>query len=130
MDPPPRVVEGEVVSELPVPARDEPRPPRAGPPIHPLSAILLLAVDNLWNLADWAVLDWVVTIPLSFISVFLPVLLIQKVVRRDTLGKALAYALLLAVIAAVPTSLTGTPIGLALLAWTGISRLIGRPLAK
>ena len=139
MDDPIRVVEGEIVDAAPVPAQaGAPRPgapqagvppaapPRSGPPIHALSALLLLVVDNLWNMADWAVLDWVVTIPLSFITVFFPVLLIQKLVRRDSFGKAFAYALLLAVIAAVPTSVTGTPVGMALLAWSGISRLLGR----
>jgi hypothetical protein len=33
-------------------------------------------------------------------------------------------------VAAVTTSITGTPIGIALLAWTGISKLIGKPLQK
>ncbi|MCB1127038.1 MAG: hypothetical protein KDM81_11110 [Verrucomicrobiae bacterium] len=42
--------------------------PLKGPPVHPLSAAVLLAVDNLWNPTDWAVATWLVTIPASFIS--------------------------------------------------------------
>src|ERR1043166_2293345 len=49
-----------------------------GPPIHALSALVLLAVDNLWNLAEWVVLDWIITVPLSFVTVFVPVFLLQK----------------------------------------------------
>lgn len=97
----------------------------SGPPIHPAAAALLVAVDNLWNLADWAVLTWILTIPLSFISVALPVFWIQRRMKRNPAGRALFFAIVLGVIAAIPTSLTGTPAGLALLAWTGISRWLG-----
>src|SRR5438128_4211398 len=94
-----------------------------GPPIHALSAIVLLAVDNLWNLADWAVVDWIFTIPLSFLTVFAPVFFLQKFLKKDSIGRALAIALLLGVVAAIPTSITGTPVGVALLAWTGLSKV-------
>lgn len=86
----------------------------------------MLAVDNLWNLADWAVIGWIVTIPLSFLTVFVPVFLLQKTLKRDSTGRAMAFAFLLGVLAAIPTSITGTPVGLGLLAWTGLSRLLGR----
>jgi hypothetical protein len=101
-------------------------PPHAAPrgrvPIHPMAATLLLIVDNLWNLADWMVIDWIITIPLSFLTVFFPTFFIQRFVQRDGLGSAFAKALLLGVIAAVPTSITGTPVGLLLLAWAGIKK--------
>lgn len=99
-------------------------------PIHPLAAILLIVIDNLWNLVDWAVIDWIITIPLSFITVFFPTLLIQKLLKKNRWSRALGYAVLLGIVAAVPTSVTGTPVGLALLAWTGISKLLGKPLKK
>ena len=130
MDQPPKVIDVEVVSESTAIPRAKSGEPVAGPPIHPLAAVLLLVVDNLWNLAEWAVVDWIITIPLSFIMVFVPVFLIQKLLKKDRVGRAFGFALLLGVIAAVPTSLTGTPVGLALLAWTGISKLIGKPLAR
>lgn len=106
----------------------EAREPRHwGPPVHPLAALLLLGVDNLWNLADWAVVDWFITIPLSFMTVFFPTLLIQRLLRRDRWGRALFLALLLGVIAGIPTSVFGSPVGVALLAWFGIDQLVGRP---
>ena len=97
--------------------------PVEGPPIHALSALLLVAVDNLWNLADWAVVDWIFTIPLSFITVCVPVFFLQRHLKKDSAGRALAFATLLGVLAAIPTSITGTPIGLGLLAWTGLRKL-------
>lgn len=125
----PKIVEVEVMREPRAgegitPRHPQSRPSSGGPPIHPLAALLLLAVDNLWLLPEFVVIDWIVTIPLCFISVFVPALLIQKLVKKQGIGTAVGYALLLAVIAAVPTSLLGTPLGAALLAWFGISRLL------
>lgn len=96
-----------------------------GPPIHPLSALFLVVVDNLWLLPEFFVVDWIITIPLCFIAVFIPAFAIQKVMKRQGFLQAFGYALLLAIIAAVPTSLLGTPVGAALLAWFGISKLWG-----
>ncbi|MSU34783.1 MAG: hypothetical protein EXS36_06655 [Pedosphaera sp.] len=90
-------------------------------PFHPLSATLLLVVDNLWTLEEWLIVTWLFTIPLSFVSVFLPVLCIQRFVSRDRWSIAVKKALFLGIVAAVPTSITGTPVGLALLAWAGLS---------
>jgi hypothetical protein len=101
-----------------------------GPPIHALSALLLVAVDNLWTLVDWTVLSWIITIPLSFITVFFPVFFLQKFLKKDSNGRALAFALLLGGLAAIPTSITGTPVGVGLLAWTGFSKLFGKSSSK
>ena len=91
--------------------------------IHPLSAALLIAVDSLWTIADWAVLAWLVTIPLSFLAVFLPSLLIQKHFRKDSLGKSAAVAAFLGVLAAIPTPITGTMVGTLALALAGFRTL-------
>jgi len=96
-----------------------------GPPIHPLSALLLLVVDNLWLMPEFLVIDWIITIPLCFLTVLLPTLMIQKLIKKQEFGAAFGYSLLLAVIAAVPTSLLGTPVGAGMLAWFGISKLWG-----
>ena len=127
---PPKIIDVPAVSEPVRSHRVESMGGTGGAPIHPLAAILLIFIDNLWNLADWAIIDWIVTIPLSFITVFVPTLLIQKLLKKDRWGRALGFALLLGIVAAVPTSLTGTPVGIALLAWTGISKLIGKPLQR
>lgn len=94
--------------------------PRSRAPFHALSALLLLVVDNLWNFSDWLVITYLVTVPLSFLSVAVPVFFIQRAKQGDPVGKALLKAGLLGVVAAVPFSVTGTPVGLALLAWAGV----------
>lgn len=131
MSTPPETIDVEVVRDTAGPQDAGSPPPRTpGAPIHPLSAILLLVFDNLWTIPEFVVIDWIVTIPLSFVSVFVPTFFIQKTLKRDSAGRAFVFALLLGVLAAVPTSLTGTPVGLAILAWTGISKLVGSPLSK
>jgi hypothetical protein len=104
--------------------------PSGGPPVHPLAAAVLLTVDNLWNLADWSAAAWVVTIPASFVTVFVPALLLQRYLKEDPPGRALRLALLLGALAAVPTSIFGTPVGLTLLAWSGLNRLFGSQGAR
>jgi len=114
----------EVLPPEPEARGSSPKVEVEAPPIHALSALVLVAVDNLWNLADWVVVDWIFTIPLSFITVFVPVFLLQKYLKKDSNGRALAFATLLGILAAIPTSITGTPVGLGLLAWTGLRKLM------
>ena len=94
--------------------------PEGRVPFHPAASGLLLVVDNLWNFADFAVIDWFLTIPGSFLSVFGPVYWIQRRKHLDRVPVALAKALFLGIVAAVPFSVTGTPVGLGLLAWAGV----------
>lgn len=98
-------------------------PPEPRALIHPLSAALLIAVDGLWALADWAVLAWMVTIPLSFLAVCVPTYLIQKHLNGDPGGRSLAVGSLLGVLAAVPTPITGTVVGGLVLAMAGLRSL-------
>ena len=95
-------------------------------PIHALSATILVAVDSLWAVFDWAPPIWIVAMPLCFVAVFVPTFLIQKHLKRDSLARALTFASLLAVLAAIPTPITGTPVGLGLLAWTGLGGILSR----
>ena len=97
-----------------------------GPPIHALSALVLAAVDSLWAVFEWAPPLWVIAIPLCFLAVFVPTFLIQKHLKRDNNGRAAAFATLLGVLAAIPMPITGTAVGVSLLAWTGLGKLIGR----
>jgi hypothetical protein len=96
------------------------RPSRGRAPFHAQAAVLLLVVDNLWNLADWTAILLVITVPLCFLCVAVPTFFIQRNKHGDSAGKAFLKALFLGAVAAVPFSVTGTPIGLALLAWAGI----------
>jgi hypothetical protein len=95
-----------------------------------LSALTLVAVDSLWAVFDWAPPIWIVAIPFCFAAVFVPTYLIQRHLKHDSKARALTFATLLAVLAGIPLPITGTPVGLGLLAWTGLGKLIGRPVSK
>jgi hypothetical protein len=96
-----------------------------GPPIHALSALVLAAVDSLWAVFEWAPPLWIVAIPLCFVAVFVPTFLIQKHLKQDGNGRAVTFATLLGVLAAIPIPVMGTAVGVSLLAWTGLGKLIG-----
>jgi hypothetical protein len=100
-----------------------PPPPADKPLIHPISAVLLVAIDSLWTFADWAAFAWIVTIPLSFFAVAIPTFLIQKYIKKDPGGKSLAVASFLGVLAAVPTPITGTVVGAIALGLAGMRSL-------
>jgi hypothetical protein len=122
---PARTVPVEVLPPQPA----QPVPPAAsaeGAPIHALSALILVAVDSLWAVFDWLPPVWLFAIPGCFAAVFVPTFLIQRHLKNDTKGRALTFATILAVLAAIPTPVTGTPVGLGLLAWTGLGKLLGR----
>ncbi len=108
------------------PASRDPLPahPPDGP-VHPLAAALLVFVDNLWMLADWNAFTWFLTIPLSYLSVAVPTIFLQRFLHHDGWGQSLGKGFLLGVLAGVPTSIMGTPVGLVLLTWAGIRRTRG-----
>ncbi len=123
-EPPPQVVVPEVLPPEPEPGPDTAASgsPRAGRvAFHPWSALALVVVDNLWNLPEFAVPALLAfTVPMAFVTVFLAVFVAQRRRNQDSRGAALAKAVFLGVLAAIPTSITGTPVGLAMLAWAGI----------
>jgi hypothetical protein len=122
---PPKVVELEVVPPEEAKSKRE-----EGPPIHALSALAMVAVDSLWAVAIWEPPAWILMIPLCFAATFVPVYFIQRHLKKDSSGRALGFASLLAVLAAVPFAVTGTPVGLGLLAWSGLGKLFARPQVK
>ncbi len=97
--------------------------PRDQPLIHPLSALLLIVVDALWTIPDMAAFAWLVTVPACFLAVFLPSFFIQKLMKKDSAGKAFAVAAALGVLAAVPTPIMGTAVGAIALALSGLRTL-------
>jgi integral membrane sensor domain MASE1 len=126
---PARPVPIEVLPPLPVPPTQS-MPSGDGPPIHGLSALILVAVDSLWIPGDFLMPISLVAIPACFAAVFIPTYLIQRHLKNDSKGRALTFATILAVLAAIPTPVTGTPVGFALLAWTGLGKLLGRSPSK
>ncbi len=89
-------------------------------PFHPAAAGLMILIDSLWSIPEFAVVTWPVTVMGCFLSVFIPTYLVQRRAHQDRAGTAAWKALFLASVAAVPLPVMGTSIGLALLAWFGI----------
>lgn len=110
----------EVLPPAPPPVSGTAPRQQARPWFEPLSALALILVDNLWLFPEFLVVDWPITIPLCFLTVLIAVFLIQRRRAGDRRRIAFFKAFLLAAVAAVPLSVTGTPVGLALLAWAGI----------
>jgi hypothetical protein len=100
-----------------------PPEPRAKSLIHPLAALVLMVIDALWTMADWATVAWIFTIPLSFFAVLLPAFFIQKHMNGDSAGKAMAVSAFLGILAAVPTPIMGTTVGAIALALSGLRSL-------
>jgi lipid-A-disaccharide synthase-like uncharacterized protein len=122
-EPPPPVVVPEVLPPEPAPGPDSASGgPRAGRvAFHAWSALALVVVDNLWNLPEFAAPALLAfTVPMAFATVFLSVFIAQRRRNQDARGSAFWKAVFLGVLAAIPTSITGTPVGLAMLAWAGI----------
>jgi hypothetical protein len=133
MEAPPKLSElpaKEVPLEVVPPAPSSSTPHSEGAPIHALSALVLVAVDSLWAIFDWVPPVWLFAIPGCFVATFVPTYLIQRHLKKDSAGRALAFATVLAVLAAVPFQVVGTPVGLGLLAWTGLGKVFGRPVPK
>lgn len=133
MEKPPIIIESparEVPVEVLPPASKNAAPISEGAPVHSLSALILVAVDSLWAIFDWLPPVWVFAIPGCFAAVFFPTYLIQRHLKNDSKGRALAFAALFGVLAAIPTPITGTTVGLSLMAWTGLGKLLGRTPPK
>ena len=128
VDKPPRISEvpAKVAPLEVLPEEPEPRPLGGQErPIHALSALTLAAVDSLWAVFEWAPPVWLLAIPLCFLAVFAPTFLIQRYLKNDSPGRALTFATLLAVLAAIPIPVMGTAVGLGLLAWAGLGKIFG-----
>src|SRR5688572_18168166 len=92
--------------------------------VHPFSAFVLVLIDSLWFLAEWNVLAWIFTVPLSFLSVCISTILIERHLNGHEKGKALAIGFFLGLVAAVPFPVVSSSVGASLLAWTGLKRVL------
>jgi hypothetical protein len=99
--------------------------PAASPLVHPVSALLLMAVDALWSIPDMAAFAWILTIPLCFLAVSIPTFLIQRFLAKSTVMHALGVAIVLGTLAAIPTPIMGTAVGAILLTVAGLRSLGG-----
>jgi hypothetical protein len=100
-------------------------------PVHPLAALATIVLDNVF-----LVVDLVSGPAIVFTSLGLGVVgavttaLVQRYLARDEWGPAIAKGLVMGVIAGVPFNVTGTAVGVPLLAWAGIHKWIKLPAAR
>ncbi len=112
------------------------KPHYTGAPLHPLAAIVVIVLDLLWTPEEAGAAISIIGLtaePFLILSVafvaFAAVLAIQRFIARDSWGISTAKALAMAVVAGVPFSVMGTPVGGVLLAWAGAS-FLGEKLGR
>ena len=109
----------------------EPRHPIPPAPIHPLSALATIVLDNVFG-----VFEIVDPMALIFTSLTVGVLggltttMVQRYLSKDSWGASIAKGLVMGIFAGVPFQVTGTAVGLPLLAWAGLHELIKLPGIK
>ena len=97
-------------------------------PIHPLAALATLVLDNVFGVFE--IID-----PLSLVltSVSVGVLgavttmFVQRYLAKDSWGASVAKGLVMGIIAGVPFQVTGTAVGIPLLAWAGLHEWVKLP---
>ncbi len=106
----------------------EPRRPVPPPPVHPLAALVTVVLDNVFGVFE-LVDPLIILVTSVTVAVFgtLSTTLIQHHLGKDGWGKAIAKGLAMGIIAGVPFPVTGTAIGVPLLAWAGLHEWIKFP---
>lgn len=96
-------------------------------PVHPLSSLVTIAIDQVWGGVEVGATASVVGIssmPVLILTsaavCFVSVGLIQRFVDHDPWGSAVAKALGMGILAGVPYQFVGTAAGAVLLGWAGI----------
>jgi hypothetical protein len=112
----------------PLPALPEPRHPIPPAPIHPLAALATIVLDNVFGVFE--LVD-----PLALVLTSLGVgvlgtvttMLVQRYLAKDGWGASVAKGLVMGIMAGVPFQVTGTAVGLPLLAWAGLHQWVKLP---
>lgn len=115
--------------QLPPPAEERPIP---AAPVHPLAALVTIALDAAWGIPETGLLFsvmgwWAEPFLIALIGgmAFLSVMLIQRYVANDTWRAAIAKGFGMGVLAGVPWVIGGTLVGALLLGWSGLSKISG-----
>jgi hypothetical protein len=109
----------------------EPRRPIPPAPVHPLSALATIILDNIFGVIELA--D-----PLAILMTSVTVgvvgtvttMFVQRYLAKDSWGASIAKGLVMGVIAGVPFQVTGTAVGVPLLAWAGLHQWVKLPAPK
>ncbi len=114
-----------------VPMLPEPRRLIPPAPIHPLAALATIVLDNVFG-----VFELVDPLAIILTSVSVGVLgtvttmLVQRYLAKDGWGASVAKGLVMGIIAGVPFQVTGTAVGIPLLAWAGLHEWVKLPASK
>jgi len=106
----------------------ESRHPIPPAPIHPLAALVTVVLDNVFGVFE--ILDPLIILVTSVIVGTLgtvSTMLVQRYLAKDEWGPAIAKGLVMGIIAGVPFPVTGTAVGLPLLAWSGLHKWVKLP---
>src|SRR5271157_937731 len=107
------------------------RSPIPASPIHPLSALVTVILDNLFDLPELAGPEvWMITSPLVGGLCFVATTLVQRYLAKDEWGPAVAKGLVMGIVAGVPFSVTGTATGGMFLAWAGLHQWVQLPSSR
>jgi hypothetical protein len=114
-----------------LPLLPDPRRPIPPAPIHPLAALATIVLDNVFGVVE--LVD-----PLAIIFTSLGVgmlgtvttMLVQRYLAKDSWGASVAKGLVMGIIAGVPFQVTGTAVGIPLLAWAGLHEWVRSPAPK
>jgi hypothetical protein len=106
----------------------ESRHPIPPAPIHPLAALVTVVLDNVFGAFE--ILDPFMIV-LTSVSVgvlgTVSTMLVQRYLAKDEWGPSIAKGLVMGIIAGVPFPVTGTVVGVPLLAWSGLHKWVKLP---
>ena len=109
----------------------EPRHPIPPAPIHPLAALATIVLDNVFGVFE--IVDPLALI-LTSVTVgaigTLTTTLVQRYLAKDAWGASIAKGLVMGIFAGVPFQVTGTAVGIPLLAWAGLHEWVKLPGIK
>ena len=106
----------------------EQRHPIPPAPIHPMAAMVTVVLDNFFGVFE--ILDpFLILVSSSLVTVIgtASTTLVQRYLAKDEWGTAIAKGLAMGIIAGVPFPVTGTAVGLPLLAWAGLHEWVKLP---
>jgi hypothetical protein len=97
-------------------------------PVHPLAALATIVLDNVFGVVE---LVDPLTIVLTSLTVgvvcTVATTLVQRYLAKDEWGPAIAKGLVMGIVAGVPFQVTGTVVGVPLLAWAGLHEWVKIP---
>ena len=106
------------------------RSPIPASPVHPLSALATILLDNVFGAVEIVdpLLILLTGLTVGIVNT-VTVTLVQRYLAKDEWGPSVAKGLVMGVIAGVPFSVSGTAAGGLLLAWAGLHQWVQLPSA-